>query len=240
MLSSCGMEKKLSYNKYSKTINFSGQEWVVKDSDVPTGPGTNYFSDDPNSVWIDQEGFLHLKIRKLNGIWHCAEIVSKKTLGYGKYEFIIGSDLSRLDRNVVLGLFTWDDQNKHNHREIDIEFAKWGSQTTNYNAQYVVQPHNLRNNRFRYNAGSFVGETTHSFNWTRDSVNFKSAYGSTMSDSGNMAVINRWTNKGRDIPPSRFEKIRINLWLLTGKKPVDEKETEIIIKAFNFIPNARN
>jgi len=236
IFSSCSMKKKLSYDKYNRKINFSGYEWVVKNSDEPVGPGPNFFSDDSNSVWVDQNGFLHLKMRMYNGIWHCAEIVSQKTFGYGNYEFIIDSDLGNLDRNIVLGLFTWDDRNRHNHREIDIEFAKWGSQTSNLNAQYVIQPYDTPKNRYRYNVSARNSESNHSFTWTSKYIYFKSKYKSKIPDSKIQNDSIEWMNIGSDILPSKYEKTRINLWLLTGKKPVNNKEIEIIIKEFNFTP----
>src|SRR5437773_1501268 len=82
---------------------------------------------------------LHLKITHSGGTWQCAEINSERTLGYGKYIFQLDSPPD-FDPNVVLGLFTWSDNNAFNNREIDIEIARWGDASDLTNAQFVVQP----------------------------------------------------------------------------------------------------
>lgn len=60
----------------------------------------------------------------------------KKSLGYGSYAFVIKNGFQYIDKNVVLGLFTYLDV----HHEIDFELSKWGDSNA-YNAQYVVQPY---------------------------------------------------------------------------------------------------
>ena len=58
-------------------IEFSGIKWLVKNSRITTkGPGNNVWSDDPKSVWVDDDGNLHLRIRKVDGKWFSAEVVS--------------------------------------------------------------------------------------------------------------------------------------------------------------------
>ncbi|NEU73400.1 hypothetical protein PI95_012690 [Hassallia byssoidea VB512170] len=46
-----------------KTINFSGYVWEVRSSG-DGGPGPNHWSSD--NVWVDQDGYLHLKITQQN------------------------------------------------------------------------------------------------------------------------------------------------------------------------------
>jgi hypothetical protein len=110
---------------------------VVK-SGCGLGQGPNCWSDSEQSVWVDS-GQLHLKIREVNGTWYCAEVYTKACTQYGMHRFYVIKDdplLDNLDKNVVAALFLYkDDQN-----EVGIEFAKWGVQDPDYNAQYVVQP----------------------------------------------------------------------------------------------------
>ena len=79
-------------------------------------------------VWVDRESRLHLKISKRNDRWYAVEIISEKDFGYGEYSFYLSSRVDLLDKNVVLGLFTWDDNTfiTDANSEIDIEFARWG------------------------------------------------------------------------------------------------------------------
>src|SRR3989442_12920365 len=133
--------------QYPRLIDFSGYTWSVKTSTGKVGPGPNYFSDSTSSVWVDAQGRLHMKILKNKGRWYCSEVILQESLGYGTYRFYLDSAVDGLDPSVVLGLFTWNDAPDYNHREIDIEFSRWGS-VNNQNAQYVVQPYNLAQNIF--------------------------------------------------------------------------------------------
>ena len=46
-------------------LQFSGISWRVKSSGVgKMGPGPNYFSDSTKNVYVDNQGYLHLKITK--------------------------------------------------------------------------------------------------------------------------------------------------------------------------------
>lgn len=219
---------------FSKILSFSGYQWRVKSSASPFGPGPNYFSDNSENVWVDELGQLHLKITKRNGKWYCAEVVSKETFGYGTYRFYVASRIDQLDENVIVGLFTWDDDPANNHREIDIEFAKWG-QAENENAQFVVQPWNTFGNMVRFPIQLNETLSTHSFDWRNDNILFQSIYGhySTPPDSH---IVVMWNYTGQDIPPPGNENARINLWLFNGEPPSDRQEVEIVITKFEFIP----
>jgi hypothetical protein len=199
-----------------KTLPFSGYKWIAKTSKSPVGPGPNYFSDSIENVWIDKQGQLHLKITKKNGKWYCAQANYEKSLGYGKYIFHLAG-INRLDKNVVVGLYTYDDLPEYNHREIDIEFSKWGKSKNN-NARFVVQPRSKHKFNTQLNKDS-----THSFDWKSKKISFQSPYKS-------------WIYKGKNIPKPGNENPRINLWLFKEKPPSDNKEIEIVIKKFEFIP----
>lgn len=97
------------------------------------GPGPNYWSDSPSSVWVGSGG-LHLKIRKLGSTWYCAEVISVEPTTYGMHRFYIDGRVDQLDRNVCASPFLYINDNQ----EIDIEFRSDASRGTN--AQYVVQP----------------------------------------------------------------------------------------------------
>ena len=220
-----------------RTITFSGYDWEVKSSCEKTiGPGPNYFSDREKDVWVDEAGQLHLKITKKDGNWYCTEVFTERSLGYGKYIFYTASRVDQLDKNIVLGLFTWDETAPDdNYREIDIEFSRWGKEI-NDNAQYVVQPWDSPGNIHRFNIELNGDYSTHFFNWGPDSVFFQSLYGHPILPPNPEDIIESWTYTGGDIPPAGLENARINLWLFRGNPPSDGKDAEIIIKAFEFIP----
>ncbi|HCO93045.1 MAG TPA: hypothetical protein DIU00_03695 [Phycisphaerales bacterium] len=125
-------------------LSFAGRNWKVKSFDFPAGPGPNYFSDSENDVWVDGEG-LHLTISYQDDRWYCSEVILQECLGYGIYIFQLHGRVDLIDPNMVIGLFTWDNEAPESaYRELDIEFTRWGNSDDPTNAQYVVQPWNVR------------------------------------------------------------------------------------------------
>lgn len=233
--------KKEAPRKLERIINFSGRDWIVKFSVIPTGPGLNYFSDNNDSVWVDAQGQLHLKIIKAGDTWYSSEVILKDSLGYGEYVFYIASRADQIDKNAVLGMFTWDTfAPSNNYREIDIEISRWG-QDANGNSQFVVQPWYRSSNMHRFNADFGGNYSVQVFNWSAQKVSFKSLRGLNASSQNSSDLINSWDYTGSDIPPPGGENARINLWLfdpanVLGKPPSDGKEVEVVIREFKFIP----
>jgi hypothetical protein len=219
----------------SRTIEWSGSTWQVKASDTLAGPGPNYFSDREEDVYVDEQGRLHLTITQRDGHWWATEIINRDIVEFGTYVFRLASDVTDLQPTVVLGLFTWDPIDAFNHREIDIEFSKWGDAGNPHNAQYVVQPFTTAGNIFRFNVPSLAGEiaTTHSFEWNADRIQFRSV--SNQVAGGADIVTASWTYTGGDIPPAGSGNVRLNLWLLDGAPPSDQQDVEVIIENFTFL-----
>jgi hypothetical protein len=231
--------------KSVRSIVFSGLQWDVKASgqDRKLGPGPNYWGGGEDNVRMDQEGRLHLKITKLPGEkgrfrWFCAEVISKKSFGYGEYRWRLDTPV-KADPNVVLGLFTWDDDpesDRFHHREIDIELiSTWGDASAT-NAQFCVQPWTTRRNRHRFaQAEAAQPETTHTFSWAKDSVLFRSLRGQNdqPAEAGNL--VEEWKCSGSAVPPPGGENVRMNLWLLNPPGE-DFNEVEVIIRSFEFVP----
>ena len=143
--------------------------------------------------------------------------------------------MDELDKNVVLGLFTWDDAApEYNYREIDIEFSRWGKETGD-NSQFVVQPWEHAGNRHRFNMNLQGDRSIHSFDWSLNNIQFSSFHGHK-SPPDPSDEIESWLYAGTDIPPEGDENARINLWLLDGNPPSDSEAVEIVIEAFEFIP----
>lgn len=224
----------VTYIGYTTRIAFSGHVWAVKDhGKSQVGPGPNRFSDDSKSVWVDEDGRLHLKIRRSKGKWYAAEVINLCTLGYGTYRFHLDKEVDALDPNVVLGLFTWSDQPADNHRELDIEFSRW-SDPNNLNAQYVVQPYDQPGHMFRFWQPSAAQQTTQILTWTPGQAVFESRQGHwTPADPGALYAGFRFTD---GIPQSVDENPRFNFWLFRGNPPTDGKEVEVIISRFEFDP----
>jgi hypothetical protein len=209
-----------------RTIEFVGRQWVVK-SGCGLGPGPNCWSDSQESVWVDSSGQLHLKIREVNGTWYCAEVYTKSCTQYGMHRFFTIGQLDNLDKNVVAALFLYKDD----QTEVDIEFAKWGEQDPDYNAQYVVQPWDTLGNRERFLMSLSGTDTTHYIDWGASAIQFKSIHGHYQEPPDAAHLIHEWLYVGDDLPAEEeCLRIHINLWLYQGNPPSDGQEVEIIVK----------
>ena len=128
------------------SITWSGQTWTVKPAGGPSAPGPNYWDDSSSAATVDANGYLNLSVKYDGTHWRCVELDGSTALGYGKYQWVVDAtpDPMTWDQNVVLGLFTWDNgaatgANRYN-RELDIEFSKWGSATSQTSPSFSNQP----------------------------------------------------------------------------------------------------
>ena len=208
------------------TIVWNGVTWDVKTSASAVGPGPNIF--DKNNVWIDASGSLHLRIAKNTANqWTCAEILGP-SYGYGTYTFNVASRVDALDQNVVLGLFTWSDRPQYAHREIDIEFARWGNPADPTNGQYVVQPYDRPAHLKRITQPP-TSPSTHRFSWRQNQVSWES-----YDASG--ALTDSYVYTGSDVPRSGGERVHLNFWLFNGAAPVNGATAEVVLSSFVFVP----
>lgn len=217
-----------------RLLFFSGLEWRVKRAATPVGPGPNLFADGLDNVWLDRAGRLHLKITNGSTGPRCAEIISLDSFGYGTYTFYLDSAVDAFDPNVVLGLFTWSDDAAYNHREIDVEFARWGD-PLNDNAQFVVQPYDREGNMTRFEIGPDA-PTAHGFTWRRTYVEFSSVTGADFPPPAQANEIASWHYTGPDVPANGGENARINFWLMNGAAPANGQPAEVVIRRFAFQP----
>jgi hypothetical protein len=217
-----------------RVIQFAGRSWSVKASTEPVGPGPNYFSDRPEDVTVDAEGRLRMHIVQRDDRWYSTEVVTEEPLGYGDYVFRIAALARSFDPNAVLGLFTWDDDApQYNHRELDVELARWGA-PANQIAQYVVQPWDTPGNIYRFDFDLLAGRSAHCFAWRAGSVAFQSVWGDAACPGPSQGQIAAWTYTGADIPPAGEGHARINLWLMSGLPPRDGRPIEVVVEGFGF------
>ncbi len=233
LLQACSDKRKDEINSgesLQRSVSFSGFEWTVDGSGSSRkNPGQNYFSSSEKNVWVDAKGNLHLKITNRNGNWYCAQVTLKESYAYNKYKFFVSSRVDKLDKNVVGGLFTYlDDMN-----EIDIEFSRWGVKN-NLNSQFTIQPAYHEGNNYRFDLDLRSRQSTHIIDWKKDRIDFASYRGHHSERPPERKIIKEWSYKGDDIPDVSNEKVMINLWLYNGVPPSDNKETEMVIRAFRI------
>ena len=221
------------------TVVFGGYDWRVKGPGV-YGPGDNYFCDDPDCVWVDGEGRLHMTLARDGGTWKCTEVVTEQTLGYGDYILTTVGRLDQIDPQVVLGIFLWEYGPCWDYsylwwnafNEIDIEYSYWGDPASDL-GQFVAQPYDYPGNISRFDATFSEGEVaSHAMRWLADRVEYRVWRGGPNDESA-ANMIHSWTYSGPHIPRPEQPRMHLNLWKLGGNPTADQ---EVIFQDFNFIP----
>lgn len=263
-LVSCEQSDPQFNQRIDDVLTFSGRKWDIKTGFE--GPGPNNFTNHPNDVFVDDNGYLHLAVTQRTSVgndtaltWFCSEVVSQDTFGYGTYVWTVQGNPVNIDRNIVLGLFTWDNNTfqKEGNSEVDIEFAKWGDPEEEFTLQYGVQPiafgpyNDERVFKPQANNENWIGVSTHAFTWTDSLITWESWPGGQYGVGDPAAS---WTFDDTNPPKRKFEgpnisdpivipapgnttNARMNFWLNSGVEgPFFPFRSEIIIQKFEFIP----
>lgn len=238
--------------RFGRTLQFAGRTWGVKQSPTPVGPGGNRFSDDPNDVFVDAQGRLHLRVVQRGGQWWCSEVVLLDPVGYGTYWFTTESQPASLDPNLTFGAFTWDSYCDDvtipawPNREIDFEDSRWGNAGDPNNAQVVVQPWQVGGNVVRYYTPPlFPSPTlTRFFTWRPGRIDFGVARGlhaPCVLPAGDVIHRSSYLHNpalGHRVPPAGREQFRLNLWINQGGAPQNGQTAEVIVSDFRFARGA--
>src|SRR5262249_30230613 len=123
------------------------------------------------------------------------------------------------------GLFTWSDDPAYADREIDVECSRWGNVADTNNAQFVVQPYDIQGHLVRYPVPPVVTNSTHLFTCESNRVTFQAQRGSFTPSPTN--IINAWSYT-LATPQTGDENVRLNLWLVNGNPPGNNREFEVV------------
>jgi len=212
----------------SKTLHFSGYDWTVRMMAGDRGGRPNVY--DPANAWVDESGYLHLRMAPRDGVWTCAEVSLTRSLGYGSYSFVV-QDVGHLEPSDALSLYTADDFRLDNVRsELDIEMSRWGIAVAK-NAQYVVQPFYVPENLYRFIAPG--GVLTSVIDWEPGKASFKTVRGAG-ADYGT-AVVSEHTFTS-SVPSPAKEKVHIGLYSYNRAKDLPQQPVEVVIEKFQFLP----
>ncbi|MGA2100012.1 MAG: hypothetical protein ABSG34_02860 [Candidatus Sulfotelmatobacter sp.] len=223
---SSGQERSSSF-----FVNFSGFQWRVRK--VPSNRGGARNPYDPNNVYVDQSGALHLQIVKRNNEWTCSEVNVTRSLGYGTYVFTV-EDTSNLDPAVSFTMFTWDHSSSQgNHGEFDVNIGRWGDpQNESGDAEFAVQPAFLPLNMSRFKVPG--GKLQHTIVWEEGRV--------TMLTSQVSGKETRLVSKHvftDEVPRPVDESVRMALYVYSDpnhKSPAINHRTEVVVDHFEFLP----
>ena len=219
-----GQEKSSSF-----FVNFSGFTWRVRWKPSDRGGTSNPYN--PDNVYTDRSGALHLRIIKRGQQWTCSEVNLTRSLGYGTYSFTV-EDISNLEPSVVFGMFTWDYSNLQELGELDLNMTRWGDPTAQ-NAEFVIQPPVVPGNVARFMAPP--GKLKHTIVWEPGRVTMSTARASGRSGE---SVISHHVFTS-ELPIPGFESIRMSLYVYrspNGKSPGLQHPVEVVVDRFEFSP----
>ena len=209
----------------ARQVLFSGYEWQVRQT--PGNPGGSRNQYDPGNVWVDQKGFLHLRIARGARGWSSAEAYLSRSLGYGSYRFVVG-DVSPMEPAAALTISAMDDSLPYN--SMDIEISRWG-EPGGKNAQYVIQPYFVPANVVRFLATP--GTLTYSFDWEPGRVAFQTIRESLSSGRTEPVAAHVFTS---GVPTPGKETIRLNLFVFENKRIPLQHGLEVTFEKFEYLP----
>jgi hypothetical protein len=209
----------------AKKIEFSGYEWVVRQTPgSPAGVPNRY---DGANAWVDRDGLLHLRLERQADGWTSAEASLYRSLGYGTYRFVV-RDISQLDPTVVFAITSWDGSGPY--REMDIEISRWG-EAAGKNAQYVLQPYYVPAKVVRFLAPP--GRLTYSFDWEPARAAFRTVRGGG-DEPGAPVVASHVFTSGVPFPGS--EILHLNLYVFGDRRVHLQQTAEVIVEKFEYLP----
>lgn len=208
-----------------KTVDFSGYEWVIRQS--PGNPAGTRNLYDASNAWVDRGGFLHLRIAKGPSGWTSAEVSLARSLGYGLYRFVV-SDISRLEPSMALAITSIDSTAPN--QEMDIEISRWGD-PEDKNAQYVVQPYFVPANVSRFDVPA--GPLTFSLHWEPGKATFETFRGNMPASTSHAVFTHVFTS---DVPTPGSEAVRLNLCPFNYSKIPLENPAEVVIERVQYLP----
>jgi hypothetical protein len=207
------------------TIHFSGYDWEVRQISSNWGGTLNPY--DPRNAWVDQAGFLHLKIDRRDDRWFCADIGLTESLGQGSYSFTI-RDVSGLDPAAVLRLYTWDHFKLFNS-VLSVDLSRWGDEKSQ-NGRFVVHPSYEPHNIQGFEAPA--GVVTFGFDWSADKVTFSALRGKPTNSPAVLAT-HTFTS---GVPKPGGEKIHMSFYVYGNSRTPMRKASEVIVEGFRYIP----
>jgi hypothetical protein len=212
----------------SRTVDFSGYRWDIRQRLSERGGGVNEYSAD--NVQVTDNGALHLSLSNRNGTWMSAEVVLTRTLGYGTYAFV-ARDVSALDPAALLTFFIFDDTGPaDNLREMDIQIQRPQPHAA-VAGQYTLQPYYVAANLARFSVPA--GPSTYTLRWEPGHAVFVAA-------AGRRPVLHASANAEHEftsgVPTSAQERVAINLCYFR-KSPVPPRhDVEVVIERFQYFP----
>lgn len=206
----------------ARTLKWSGYTWTVRSG--TGGPGVN-------NIWSAQNASVRhanliLRIVERRNVWTSTELTSNRIFGFGRYRWVVNSDLSQASPAAVLGLFTYSPKMTPSFGEQDFEFTRawsahlWPGWFVSWNASN----HRAFGNFDVPSAPPYTATIT----WLRGSISFR------LTDWQGQVIFRR-TVKTKAVP--RGIRAHINYWVTDHNGITAPDATpQISIRSFKYTP----
>jgi hypothetical protein len=206
-----------SAETYRRKFTWSGYTWKVRLA-KRENPGHNAWGDSTSNVRVRPDGKLRLGI-ETGPTWRSVELAGVRPLGYGRYRWVVDTDLS--NPTNVFALFVRDMAvSSASHGEQDIEFSRWSDPASNPGWFVSWSKTKAFDSFTMTNRAPYVMEIT----WRRASVRF------SMRDAGGAVLVDR-TVKARTTGKLLYP--RMSYWLLP-RSARDVAPPPVVLDSFHF------
>lgn len=93
----CGTASSPPNGAAGDVLNWKGRTW-----NVTTGGMAGVAKGDPANVFVDQNGYLHLRIINRGGTYTASELFSTDKIGFGTYQWQVEGHADNMDKSTVL------------------------------------------------------------------------------------------------------------------------------------------
>ncbi len=207
----------------SHKIHFAERDWYARHSDVLVAAGPNRWSSTSDSLSVNDQDQLTMRIINRDYRWYASEISTPWPFEHGAMQALLEGPLGELDANVIFGFFLY----KNDHSELDIELGTWGK-FSDYNAQFVVAPPIEASRLHRF----ALPEECHK---AMTSICFGSRY-FVFRWQCEGGAITTWRHATTFVPEPRQHHVHLNLWMFKTRPPQQRKSVAIKIHEVRFIP----
>lgn len=222
--------------------NWKGHTWKLTN-----GGMAGVAKGNPANIFVDEHGYLHLRIIKRGGTYTSSEMFSADKMGFGTYQWQIEGALLNMDKSTVLGLFSYGPQagiGANAENEIDIEFSQWNNTCDGCNADFTFWPTTgnqslgPKEDNFKIDLGGAT-LTTARFEWSSTKI-----VGTIMSGLQPLGTTANVLQTLTFAPPDYTARIPqvplplgMNLWCF---KVLPASDQEVIIRDFQYVPLSEN
>lgn len=182
--------------KEPRVLDWSGYRWTVAQPDGRADPGDNLWGRSRSHVRVQSDGTLRLDIVRGRAV----ELIGPAT-GYGRYRWVVRSDLSTVDPFRVAAFFV-----RGTRGERDIEFSRWGDPLLTQAGTWVTWRRRVRTG-YDFFAVTPQAPYTITIRWKRRATRFR------VTDVAGTTLLDHTVRGGR---AGRHISPRISYWLYPG------------------------